>query len=127
MNIAIVGYGLSGALALGIAFIGLRFLFAPYVAAAGFGVAVKPDACWDAYLAVKAIRDIATGLFTAILIINGSARLLGYFILAATIIPLTDGAIVLRHGGSKSTAFGIHGATAVAMLVISGLLLFVAS
>jgi uncharacterized protein DUF4267 len=119
----IIGYYLSGAIALGIVFIGARFLFAPYAAAAGFGVAVRPDAIWHAYLSVKAIRDIASGLFTAILMFNRSAHLLGWFMLAATIIPLTDAAIVLRHGGTKAAAFGIHGATAVVMIVASGLLL----
>ena len=119
----IIGYYLSGAIALGIVFIGARFLFAPYTAAAGFGVAVRPDAIWDAYLSVKAIRDIASGLFIAILIINRSAHLLGWFMLAATIIPLTDAAIVLRHGGTKAVAFGIHGATAVVIIVAGGLLL----
>jgi hypothetical protein len=44
--------------------------------------------------------------------------------LAATIIPITDGAIVLHQGGSKAVAFGVHGSTAAAMLIISGLLLF---
>jgi hypothetical protein len=43
--------------------------------------------------------------------------------LAATIIPLTDAGIVLGHGGTKSTAYGIHGITAGAMLIISGMLL----
>jgi hypothetical protein len=119
----IIGYYLSGAIALGIVFIGGRFLFAPYAVAAGFGVAVRPDAIWHAYLSVKAIRDIASGLFIAILMFNRSAHLLGWFMLAATIIPLTDAAIVLRHGGTKAAAFGIHGATAVVMIVASGLLL----
>jgi hypothetical protein len=43
--------------------------------------------------------------------------------LIATIIPLTDAAIVLRHGGTRTTAFGIHGVTAGAMVIISGMLL----
>jgi Domain of unknown function (DUF4267) len=71
---------------------------------------------------VKGIRDIVSGLFIAILMVNGSLHLLGWFILAATIIPLTDAVIVLSHGGTKATAFGIHGATAGVMLIISGLL-----
>jgi hypothetical protein len=41
---ATIGYWLSGAIALGIMFIGARFYFAPLVAAAGYGVAVEPDA-----------------------------------------------------------------------------------
>ena len=59
----------------------------------------------------------------AFLILNLTAQLLGWFILIATVIPLTDMAIVLKHGGTKATAFGIHGATAVFMIITSGLLL----
>jgi hypothetical protein len=44
--------------------------------------------------------------------------------LVATIIPITDATIVLHHGGSRTVAVGVHGGTAVAMLIISGLLLF---
>ncbi len=119
----IIGYWLCGVVALGIVLIGARFFFRPQVAAAGYGVSVGRDARWDAYLSAKGIRDIACGLFTAILILNRSGHLLGWFMLAATIIPLTDAAIVLAHGGTKVAAFGIHGATAGVMLIISSLLL----
>ena len=44
------GYYLSAAIALSIVFIGANFFVAPYAAAEGFGVAVVPDARWDAYL-----------------------------------------------------------------------------
>jgi len=121
--ITVIGYYLSSAVALAITFIGLRFFITPYSAAAGYGVAVEANAQWDAYLSVKAVRDIASGLFTAILILNRSAHLLGWFMLVATIIPFADAVIVVRHGGQKATAFGIHGATAGVMLIISGLLL----
>lgn len=117
-----IGQYLSGAIAIGITVIGIRFLVAPYAAAASYGIAVNPDATWDAFLSIKAIRDIASGLFTGILIANRSPKLLGCFILAATIIPLADAAIVLRHRGSKAAAFGIHGATAMTMLATSALL-----
>jgi len=53
----------------------------------------------------------------------GSAHVLGWFMLAATLIPVADAVIVLHQGGSRTVAFGVHGGTAVAMLVISGLLL----
>jgi hypothetical protein len=43
--------------------------------------------------------------------------------LAATIIPLADAAIVLRNGGAKSIAWGVHGVTAAVMLVTTALLL----
>ena len=120
---SIIGVCLSGAIAFGIIFIGARFLFAPHEAAASFGVAVTPNARWDAYLWVKGVRDIASGLFIMVLIITRSIQPLGWFMLAASIIPIADAAIVLRHCGTRATAFGIHGATAGVMLIISLLLL----
>jgi len=119
----IIGYWLCALIALGIVLIGTRFFLAPHVAAAGYGVSVSRDERWEPYLSAKAVRDIACGLFIAILILNRSPHLLGWFILAATIIPLTDAAVVMRHGGTKVVAFGIHGATAGVMLIISGMLL----
>jgi len=71
----------------------------------------------------KWFRDIASGLFTAILIRNRAAHLLGWFMLAATSILLADAAIVFRDGPTRAVAFGIHGATAAVMLTISGFLL----
>jgi hypothetical protein len=75
-----------------------------------------------AYLSAKGIRDIASGLFAAILIVYGSAHVLDRFMLAATLIPIADAVIVLHQGGSRTVAFGVHGGTAVAMLTIGGLL-----
>ena len=119
-----LGYYLSAAIALTIVLIGVFFFVAPYAAAEGFGVTVIRDTHWDAYLSVKAIRDIGAGIFTAILILNRSSQLLGFFLLAVTIVPLSDALIVLKHGGTKTTAFGIHGVTAGIILITSGLLLF---
>ena len=123
LMIQAIGYWLSGVIALGIVLVGARFFLAPHAAAVAFGVPVRPDAHWEAYLSVKAIRDIASGLLTAVIILNRSAHLLGWFMLIATIIPLTDAAIVLRHGGTRTSAFGIHGVTAGLMVIISGMLL----
>jgi hypothetical protein len=121
---ATIGYVLAGLLAAAIIFIGARFLVAPRVAAAGYGVLPdldRPRA--GAYLSAKGIRDIAAGLFVVILMAAGAPHLVGWVILAATIIPIADAAIVLRNGGSKSVAWGVHGGTAVAMLVTTALLL----
>ncbi len=120
----LIGYSLAGLLAAGIIFIGARFLVAPRVAAAGYGVLPdleRPSA--GAYLSVKGVRDIATGVFVIILLVAGATHLVGWIMLAATIIPIADAGIVLRNGGSKSVAWGVHGATAVVMLITSALLL----
>ena len=113
-----VAYALSALVGIGIAFIGARFLLAPSAAAAGYGVAGQ-----GAYLSAKGVRDIASGLFVFVLIASGQPRALGLIMAAATLIPVGDALIVLRNGGSRVTAFGIHGATALAMLVIAALLL----
>lgn len=124
MTVTIIGYSLAGLLAAAIIFIGARFLLTPRVAAAGYGVLPdldQPGA--GAYLRVKGVRDIATGLFVVILMVAGTAHLVGWAMLAATIIPLADAAIVLRNGGSKSIAWGVHVGTAAIMLVTTALLL----
>jgi len=120
----LVGYVLAGVLSTAIIFIGARFLVAPRVAAAGYGV--LPDisrASVVAYLSVNGVRDIATGLFVIILMVARETHLVGWIMLTATIIPLVDAAIVLRSGGAKSIALGVHGGTAAVMILTSALLL----
>jgi hypothetical protein len=118
-----IGFYLSAVIAIAIIFIGCRFLLAPSTAAAAYGVPAGTEPHSQAYLYTKGIRDIASGLFVAMLIVFGSAHALGWFMLIATIIPIADAVIVLHQGGSRAIAFGVHGSTAVAMLIISGLLL----
>jgi hypothetical protein len=118
-----VGFYLSGVIAAGIVFIGCRFLLAPSTAATAYGVAAGAEPPLQAYLSAKGIRDIASGLFVAMLMAYGSTHVLGWFMLIATLIPIADAMIVLRHDGNRTIAFGVHGGTAVAMLIISGLLL----
>lgn len=114
---------LAGLIGAGIIFIGARAFWAPQ-AAAGFGIPGTPtkDRNFQAWLSVKAVRDIASGLFIFILLAGATPHLLGWFMLAATGIPVGDALIVLRSNGPKATAYGIHGATAVVMLAISVLL-----
>src|SRR6476646_5888744 len=124
MTATTIGYTLAGLIAAGLIFIGARFIVAPRVAAAGYGV--QPDLghpSAGAYLSVKGVRDIASGLFLFSLMAAGATHLLGWVILAATIMPLADAAIVLRNGGPKSIAVGVHGLTAAVMLITAALLL----
>ncbi len=112
----------SGVIGVGIIFLGARFLLAPRSAAAGYGVPVEPATALTPggtpypWLYVKGLRDIASGLFLWILLLNGVPQLLGAFMAAATLIPVGDALIVLRSGGTRAAAFGIHGVTALVML-----------
>jgi hypothetical protein len=121
INIADVLTGLIGA---GCIFMGANAFRAPR-AAAGFGIPDTPveDRTFQAWLAVKAVRDIASGLFIFILLAGTTPHLLGWFMLAAAGIPVGDALIVLRSNGPKAVAYGVHAATATVMLAISVLLL----
>jgi hypothetical protein len=122
--LTIIGSVLAGLIGAGIFFIGASYFWAPQVAS-GFGIPRVPvaDPGFQSWIRVKGVRDIASGLFIAVMLANGSAHLLGWFILAATFIPVGDALIVLRSKGPKSAVYGIHGATALVMVVITILLL----
>jgi hypothetical protein len=123
VNVAWWGAGLIG---IGIIFIGSRFLWAPRAAASGFGIPGDPSIAngFHGWLAVKAVRDIASGVFIFLLMAKAGSHLLGWFMLAATLIPVGDALIVLRSGGPRGAAYGIHGATALVMLAIAAGLIF---
>ena len=87
-----IGFFLSAVIAVGIIFIGGRFLAAPSLAAAGYGVPASTEPQSRAYLSAKGIRDIASGLFAAIPIAYGSTHPLGWFMLVAALIPVGDAA-----------------------------------
>ena len=124
MPVTDIGYALAAMTALGIIIIGARFLLAPAAAAAGFGVAIDHDGEEaEAYLSVKGVRDIASGLIAVILLAARTPYILGWFELAASTIPISDAIIVLRHHGPKATAYGVHGATAAVLLATAALLL----
>lgn len=116
-----LAYGLAIVLVVFILLIGLRFLLAPGSAAAGYGVPAKENGD-AAYLAVKGVRDLGYGVLGLALLAFASAHAVGWYMLAAALLPLGDTVIVLRHGGTKATAFGVHFATAVAVLVSAALL-----
>ena len=116
-----IAYGLAIALNLLVVFIGARFLFAPRAAAAGYGVPAKKDGD-AAYLTIKGLRDGVYGLVGLALLAFAGAHAAAWLMLVVALVPLGDTWIVLRNGGTKATAFGIHFATAVIVLLSAALL-----
>jgi hypothetical protein len=90
----------------------------------GYGVPAKADGD-AAYLTIKGLRDLTYGLLGAALLAFAGAHAAGWYMLVVAIVPLGDTLIVLRHGGTKAVAFGVHFATAVVVLISAGLLLAV--
>ena len=119
-----IGYAASGVIAAAITLMGTRYLLDPRPAAAGFGIPGSfgdrgHDAAW---LSVKGVRDIAMATIIAVLI-NGAPHLLGWQMLVLALIPVADGTIVLRSGGPRVIAYGVHWATAAVMIIVAALLL----
>ena len=114
-----IAYGLAIVLNIFCVFIGARFLLVPRPAAAGYGVPATTDI---AYLTIKGTRDTTYGILGLALLLVGGADVEAWFMVIAALLPLGDTLIVLRHGGAKATAFGVHFATAVVMFVSAGLL-----
>ncbi len=119
-----LGTTLAALVAVATILMGSRYVLDPKPAAAGFGIpgalgGASHDTAW---LAVKAVRDIAIGVAFAALLIDGAHRQLAYLMIATALIPIADGAIVLRAGGPKAIAYGIHWTTAALMLTVAALL-----
>lgn len=117
-----LAYGLAIVLDLFVLFIGLRFLFAPHAAAAGYGV----PATETAFLTVKGLRDSGYGLLGLALLAFVGAKAAAWFMVVTALLPLGDTVVVLRNGGKKAVAYGVHFATAIVVL-LSGALLFAVS
>ncbi len=85
-----IGYVLSGLIAAAILFLGARFWLAPATASAGFGIADSPTLStgFTAWLSVKGTRDIAACLLVILLMTKGFPRMLGEFMLIASLSPL---------------------------------------
>lgn len=105
-----------------ILFIGGRFLLAPRVATAGFGVA---DDRPRAFTSIKGVRDITSGIVPLVVLLVAGPHAFGWVLVAAAITPIGDAIIVVTNGGKLRQALSVHGATAV-VLVIAGLILALA-
>ncbi|MGW7384061.1 DUF4267 domain-containing protein [Streptomyces sp. NPDC054794] len=118
----VTAYTLAVLLDLLVLFIGARFLFQPAAAATGYGVPARPEGDAGAYLTIKGLRDGASGVMGLVLLAFVGARAEAWFMVAVAIVPLFDTLIVLRNGGARAVAFGIHFATAVVVLISAALL-----
>jgi len=118
-----IPFYLAALLALAIIAIGCFYVISPERMTGSFGLKPpSPDADTRAWLRLKGIRDIVSGLVVLTFMVTTDARTVGIALLVLAITPLGDMSNVLGSGGSKSTAFSVHGVTCAVMLVV-GLLL----
>jgi hypothetical protein len=101
----------------GIIVIGAFYVLSPERISGGFGL--KPpaaDADTSAWLRLKGIRDIASGVAVLILMLTTDHRTVGIIMLVFALIPFGDMSNILISGGRKATAFSVHGLTCAVML-----------
>ncbi|MGV9313909.1 DUF4267 domain-containing protein [Streptomyces sp. NPDC003691] len=115
---------ITWSIAVGIIVIGVRCLRVPQ-AAADFGIpgTRTDDPVFRAWLSVKGVRDIGSGLFLLVVLLGGSTALHGWMMLAGSAVASGDALITRRSGGPARAYYGIHGTTAAVMAAAGGVLL----
>jgi Domain of unknown function (DUF4267) len=90
----------------------------PTTATRSFGLPLPENGANVAWwLRLKGVRDIASGVTLLAFMAWGDLRGVGIVLLAEAIIPVGDMSLILAAKGSTRSAFGIHGLTAVLMVL----------
>jgi len=109
--------------AIGIIIIGCFYIASPERVTGSFGLKPPaPDTDTRAWLRLKGIRDIASGLAVLTLMMAADSRTVGIVMIVFAVIPFGDMTNILASGGKRTTAFSVHGVTCAVMLT-AGLLL----
>lgn len=110
--------GLALLLALAIIAIGAQYVASPTTATRSFGLPLPEEGTNIAWwLRLKGVRDIVSGLIVLVFMAWGGPRAVGIVLLVEAIIPVGDMTLILAAKGSTKSAFGIHGFTAVLMIL----------
>jgi Domain of unknown function (DUF4267) len=111
-------FGIALLVALAIIAIGILYLASPLTAPRSFGLPLPENGANIAWwLRLKGVRDIASGLAVLALMMWGSPGAVGIILLVEAFIPVGDMLVILAAKGSTKSALGIHGLTAVIMVL----------
>jgi hypothetical protein len=110
--------GMALLVAVGIIAIGTQYIASPRAATRSFGLPLPEDGTnIDWWIRLKGVRDIASGLTVLAVMTWGAPSGVGLILLVEGIIPVGDMLLILAAKGSTKSAFGIHGLTAVFMVL----------
>jgi hypothetical protein len=110
--------GLAVLVALAIIALGTQYVVRPRTATRSFGLPLPEEGANVAWwLRLKGVRDIVAGLGVLAFLLWGGPRGVGLILLVDAIIPVGDMLVVLGGKGSVRLAFGMHGLTAVVMIL----------
>ena len=110
--------GMALPLALAIIAIGILYLASPLTATRSFGLPLPEygdNLGW--WLRLKGVRDIVSGLAVLAFLMWGAPSAVGIILLVEAIIPVGDMLLILAAKGSTKSALGMHGLTAVIMVL----------
>jgi hypothetical protein len=110
--------GMALLVALAIIAIGTQYVASPLAATRSFGLPLPENGSNIAWwLRLKGVRDIVSGLAVLAFMMWGAPGALGIVLLVEAIIPVGDMLVILAAKGSTKSAFGMHGLTAVLMIL----------
>jgi hypothetical protein len=110
--------GVAALLALAIIAIGIFYLVRPRVVSRGFGLPLPedgPNVAW--WLRLKGVRDMTSGLAVLAFMVWGSPREVGIILAVEAFIPVGDMLTILAAKGATRAALGMHGVTALVMIL----------
>lgn len=111
--------------AVGIVVVGCLYLASPERVSGSFGLRPPAaDADTRAWLRLKGVRDIVSGLVLVAMMLAVDSRSVGVVVLVEALIPFGDMSIILGSGGAKSKAYAIHGVTCAVMVVVGLVLIY---
>ena len=117
-----VSYWVTLILALGIIFIGARFILQPHVGAIGYGIPFS-DGHDAVYGKIKGIRDIFSGIVLLPLLVMRMRKATAWVFTSTIVVPSADFLIILfTNGVADHEHLLIHGITALVMIINSFLL-----
>jgi glucose uptake protein GlcU len=108
---------------LGMIFIGARFLLAPEIAEAGYGIHFNAQSDYSFHY-IKGIRDVFTGLLICILLLAKQTKALAITLVVGTIIPVVDMLIVLSKD-YNGVAQAIPHISAIIVCAVIGTILLI--
>ena len=117
-NIHLLALGWAAFVALGIIVIGTMYLTRPRAGTRSFGLPLPedgPNIAW--WLRLKGVRDIASGLAVLAMMVWGGPHMVGIILLVEALIPIGDMLVILAAKGSTGSALGMHGLTALLMIL----------
>jgi hypothetical protein len=110
--------GMALLVAVGIIAIGTQYIVSPRAATRIFGLPLPEDgANIEWWLRLKGVRDIVSGLAVLAFMMWGTSSGVGLILLVESIIAVGDMLMILAAKGSTKRAFGMHGLTAVFMVL----------